>query len=158
MFLYFLYLNYPDFPKLSDEWVRRLLIKQGVYAVGNRKKIFRKHFRNIRHLGHQYWAFDPEVKFTALKSEGEFTSMAETGHLDKISAYRSAEIRYVRNIPLMIFIDGEPVKYKKLLTMTKKRVDSQEIKGKKVANLKLHLQLRYYVGTTAFFSFLLSSR
>ncbi len=48
---------------------------------------------------------------------------------------KKAEIRYGRNIPLMIFIDGEPVKYKKLLTMTKKRVDSQEVKGQKVANL-----------------------
>ncbi len=77
----------------------------------------------------------PEAKFTALKSEIKFTPMAETGHLDKIFAYRNAEIRYGRNIPLMIFIDGEPVKYKKLLTMTKKRVDSQDVKGQKVANL-----------------------
>lgn len=36
MLMYFLYLDYPDFPKRSDEWVRKLLIKQGVYAVGKR--------------------------------------------------------------------------------------------------------------------------
>lgn len=44
LLLHFLYLDYPDFPKLSDEWVRKLLIKQGVYSVGNRKKVFRKRF------------------------------------------------------------------------------------------------------------------
>lgn len=37
---------------------------------------------------------------------------------------KKAGIRYGRDIPLMIFIDGEQVKYKKLLTMTKEQVDS----------------------------------
>lgn len=327
LLLYFFYLDYPNFPKLSGEWVRKLLIKQGVYAAGNRKKIYRRRFEApapgllvqgdsspeqfipgderyyqliafiddcrrvclaaklvekdtldehfellkgivkrygkfvalyydndekysyIRHGNSRFFeykkekadlqvvralsepgisvintkAFDPcgkgkierfigtakvqlpvwfrrykvkalaqanqvlqryikyyntrqhhreigmtpDAKFRVLKSESKFTAVAETVNLDKVFAYREerkvdrsntlrfegseyqlerkpfvysycgkkAEIRYGRDIPLMIFIDGELVKYKKLLTMTKQRVNSQKVGVKKVAIL-----------------------
>jgi len=327
LLLYFFYLDYPTFPKLSGEWIRKLLIKAGVYAVGNRKKVFRRrfeapapgllvqgdsspeqflpdderyyqliafvddcsrvclgaklvekdtideHFEMLKGIVKEYGKFvalyydndekysyirhgnsrffeykkakadlqvvralselsiavinskvfdpcgkgkierfigttklqlpvwfrrykvktlaqanqvlqryikyyntaqrhreirmTPDEKFTALKNESKFTLITETLNLDKIFAYREerkvdrsntlqfegieyqlqrkpfvysycgkkAEIRYARNVPLMIFIDGELVKYKKLLTMTKQRVNSQEVGVKKVANL-----------------------
>lgn len=41
---YFLYIDHPDFPKLSHEWMRKILIREGVYCTGERKKVFRKRF------------------------------------------------------------------------------------------------------------------
>jgi transposase InsO family protein len=327
LLLYFFYLDYPDFPKLSGEWVRKLLIKQGVYSVGNRRKVFRKRFEApvpgllvqgdssleqfipkderyyqlivflddcsrvclaaklvekdtidehfellkgiikkygkfvalyydndekysyIRHGNSRFFeykkekadlqvvralselgisvintkAFDPcgkgkierfiltaklqlpvwfwryqvktlrhanqvlkryikyyntvqrhreigmtpYAKFRALKKESKFIPVSATVNLRKIFAYRyerkvdrsntlrfegteyqlerkpfvysycgkKAEIRYARNKRLMIFVDGESVRYKKLLTMTKQRVNSQKVRSKKVAIL-----------------------
>jgi len=327
LFLYFFYLDYPNFPKLSGAWMRKLLIKQGGYSVGNRKKTYRKrfeapapgllvqgdsspeqfisgdehyyqllaflddcrrvclaaklvekdtideHFELLKGIVKRYGKFvalyydndekysyirhgnlrffeykkekadlqvvralseigisvintkpfdpcgkgkierfigtakvqlpvwfrryqvktlaqanrvlqwyikyyntqqrqreigmTPDAKFRALKSESKFTTVAETVNLDKIFAYReegkversnalrfegieyqlqrnplvysycgkTAEIRYGRDIPVTIFIDGELVKYKKLLTMTKQRVNSEKVGVRKVAIL-----------------------
>lgn len=324
---YFLYLDYPAFPKLSGEWVRKLLIKLGVYAVGTRKKVFRKRFEApvpgllvqgdsspeqylpgderyyqlivflddcsrlclagklverdtidehfgllkaivkeygkfvalyydndekysyIRHGNSRFFEYKkekadlqivralselgisvintkpfdpcgkgkierfigtvklqlpvwfrryqvttlaqanqilkrylryynavqwhreikmtPYAKFIGLKSTSKFTPVGEIIKLNKIFAYRAerkvdrsntiqfegveyqlerqpfvysycgkkAELRYARDVPLMIFIDGELVKYKKLLTMTKDRINSQEEGVSKVAIL-----------------------
>lgn len=44
---YFLYLDYPSFPKISSEWIRKILIRENIYSPGQRKKIFRKRFEAV---------------------------------------------------------------------------------------------------------------
>jgi transposase InsO family protein len=44
LLMYFLYLDYPWFPKISCEWMRKVLIREKVYSVGPRKKVFRQRF------------------------------------------------------------------------------------------------------------------
>ncbi len=44
LLLYFLKQDFPDFPSISGEWARRILIDEGLYSPGKRKKIFRKRF------------------------------------------------------------------------------------------------------------------
>jgi len=41
---YFLSLDYPSFPEVSKEWIRRILLREGVYSPGNRGKVFRRRF------------------------------------------------------------------------------------------------------------------
>jgi len=41
---YFLRLDYPSFPKISQEWIRKTLIRENIYSPGARKKVFRKRF------------------------------------------------------------------------------------------------------------------
>lgn len=44
LLMHFLYQDYPSFPKVSCEWVRRVLIREKVYSAGPRKKVFRQRF------------------------------------------------------------------------------------------------------------------
>jgi transposase len=41
---HFMQQDYPSFPAISEEWIRRLLIRAGVYSPGDRRKIFRRRF------------------------------------------------------------------------------------------------------------------
>lgn len=41
---HFLYEDHPDFPKVSQEWLRRVLIREQVYAPDSRRKVFRRRF------------------------------------------------------------------------------------------------------------------
>lgn len=41
---YFLYIDHPNFPKISHEWMRKILIREGVYCPEERRKVFRKRF------------------------------------------------------------------------------------------------------------------
>ncbi len=36
---YFLYLDYPSFPKISSEWIRKILIRENIYSC-NRSKTY----------------------------------------------------------------------------------------------------------------------
>jgi len=42
--LHFFELDYPNFPPLSREWARRILIREQVYSPGKRGKVFRRRF------------------------------------------------------------------------------------------------------------------
>jgi len=44
LLLYFTKRDYPSFPDISNEWARKVLIKENIYAPGNRKKVFRQRF------------------------------------------------------------------------------------------------------------------
>ncbi|MCX8015152.1 MAG: DDE-type integrase/transposase/recombinase [candidate division WOR-3 bacterium] len=44
---YFLYLDYPSFPKISPEWMRKILTRENIYSPGERKKVFRKRFEAV---------------------------------------------------------------------------------------------------------------
>ncbi|MEO0101333.1 MAG: helix-turn-helix domain-containing protein [candidate division WOR-3 bacterium] len=41
---YFLSLDYSSFPEVSAEWIRRILIREGIYSSGERRKVFRRRF------------------------------------------------------------------------------------------------------------------
>lgn len=41
---YFLRLDHPSFPDISQEWIRKTLIRENIYSPGARKKVFRKRF------------------------------------------------------------------------------------------------------------------
>ena len=41
---YFLRLDYPSFPDISCEWIRKTLIREKVYSPGDRRKVFRRRF------------------------------------------------------------------------------------------------------------------
>jgi len=44
LLLYFLGLDHPSFPKISGEWARKVLIREGLYSAGERRKVFRRRF------------------------------------------------------------------------------------------------------------------
>jgi len=41
---YFMRLDYPSFPAVSEEWLRRLLIRASAYSPGDRSQTFRRRF------------------------------------------------------------------------------------------------------------------
>ena len=44
LLMHFLRQDHPSFPAVSEEWVRRLLIRHQVYSPGTRRKVFRRRF------------------------------------------------------------------------------------------------------------------
>lgn len=44
LLLYFLRLDHPSFPRISGEWTRKVLIREGLYSAGDRRKVFRRRF------------------------------------------------------------------------------------------------------------------
>jgi len=44
LLLHFLRLDHPSFPRISGEWTRKILIREGIYSAGERRKVFRRRF------------------------------------------------------------------------------------------------------------------